>query len=124
VTPSTLIRIRGRVEYLTDQSASDENPIGAIGISIVKDAARAAGVGSLPIPITDAGLDMWQYHQYLDSKFRLVSSASDGYVLHQEIDVKAMRKIEDGDAIVVMIEQASAVGALIGFSARFLFLLH
>ncbi len=127
----TLVRIRGLIHWGTDLGASIgiEKPFGAFGIAVVKEAARAVGVSALPLPFTDASDDMWLAHQFLGATGGLVGGGEGGggwvdqYI---DMDSKAMRKIEDGDAIVMIFENGSiaAVGARVNFNGRFLFLTH
>ncbi len=124
VVPSTLVRVRGQITWISDAGAAGETPSGAFGIAVVREPARVAGVASLPTPITDAAKDDWLCWEPLEAKFDIAGDP--GMFDRKIIDCKAMRKINDGDAIVLMVENASAAaqGAKFNFNGRFLFLLH
>ena len=59
----TILCCVGGVSVSSDQAAAIEDQIGAIGLIIVTDIAGAAGIASVPAPITDAGDDGWFVHQ-------------------------------------------------------------
>jgi len=122
IVPSTLIRIRGYLYSISDQVAAAENYSGAVGITIVKEEARAAGVASIPGPFNQGSADIWLWHQYLQGG---VGTTVDGSGVTQsfEIDGKAMRKVVDGEAIVGILELGSATGLILGWQIRLLFLL-
>ena len=45
-------------------------------------------------------------------------------VNNMDFDGKAMRRVEDGDAIVLVVENSSTVGAEFNVQARILIMLH
>jgi len=126
LVPATLVRIRGEIMMRSDQSAADEQQIGSLGIGVVQDVARIAGAASLPDPLLDAGDEVWLYWQSLLSAGEtgagtVIGSTPKTYT----IDSKAMRKVVDGESLVVMVaNHAAGHGFKIAFQARFLFLLH
>ncbi len=122
VTPSTLIRIRGLLTWRSDQVAAAEDTLGAVGIALVKERARNAGIASLPQPISDASDDVWLWHQFVWASHSGAAGGHDN--MRMQVDGKAMRQIEDGDAIVITAETAGADGASVTLGSRFLFLLH
>ena len=124
VSPGTLVRIRGRLYAESDQTAASENAFGAFGIAVVTDAARAIGVTAVPTPWDDATEDVWLYHTFFDTKFNIVAENSVGYVFNIDVDAKAMRKVNDAEAIIVMAELGGSGGASLNWNGRFLFMLH
>ena len=125
VTPATIVRTRGLIAVRTDQQIATEDPFGAIGFAVVRENAGAAGVGSLPTPITDEIDDVWFVHQFWTAGFLFTGASFADVTKVFEFDSKAMRKIVDGDSIVIMLENASAtagVSYLVKF--RILFKLH
>jgi len=127
VSPATIVRTRGEFMVRSDQDAANETPFGAFGFHIANENARAAGAGSLLRPDTDATDDLWFVHQFFSGgNF----GASTGALFanpwtRYTFDSKAMRKIQEGDAIVVMVQNTSSSGGiefLIHF--RLLFKLH
>ncbi len=121
--PATIVRVRGSFSYRSDQNAADEDYIGAFGIAVVRDVARAAGAASLPGPISDASDDVWLY--WTPFVGRQVAATSDHDVYnHIIVDGKAQRKLVDGDAIVFMAETAAlSEGVNLLMFLRTLFLL-
>ncbi len=126
LVPCTLVRIRGEILFDADQNASDETQLGSLGIGVVQDAARVVGPPSIPSAFVDAGDEVWMYWR------SLMNHGAEGIVVstnyppaRYDIDAKAMRKIVDGEALIVAVSNHSALfGFRIMFQARFLFLLH
>jgi len=79
-----------------------------IGALVVTDAAFAAGAASIPGPITDLNDDVWMF----------ISSVARGGVsvthIERQFDSRAMRKVDEGNSLVFMIENQT--GANIGFT--------
>ena len=108
--PMTIVRTRGSVWIKTDQVANSEQPFGGFGFAVVGEEARAAGAGSLPGPILDEDSGQWFVHGFFAQALVVVSQTSihhDGFV-RTDFDSKAMRKVEENEAIVVMLENASS----------------
>jgi len=124
LVPCTLVRVRGQLMFESDRGALGENPAGAFGISVVKENARVAGVASLPNPVADIGDDSFVCWEPWSVSFNDAAAAANVQIV--PIDCKAMRKITDGDAIVMMVDNSSpaAEGAEVMVQLRFLFLLH
>ena len=120
--PFTIVRVHGLIGWRSDQSAAVEEPIGAFGMAIVKEPARAIGITAIPTPIDEAADDGWFMYQYLHS-FIQGNTNSDDLRLF-EFDSKSMRMLEDGDSIVAVVENSSNVGASFNVQARILALLH
>jgi len=55
----TIVRTRGTMSVITDQAAAGEDQIGALGMIRVTDRAIAAGIASIPGPMTDGDDDGW-----------------------------------------------------------------
>ena len=115
--PSTVVRVRGELYVQSDQAAVAERPFGALGFAVVSDEAAVAGAASVPGPITNAQSEKffvwqpWQAAAVVDSANVAIQPME-----RFEFDSKAMRKIQNGDAIVVMMEN----GALAGIGAQFI----
>ena len=117
---STLIRVRGIISVKSDQSGGIEDAMGAFGIAVVTDTARAVGVTALPAPSDDAAGDYWQTWQALFSP--PIDATIDNELFM--IDSKGQRKLSDLDAIVLMFENTHAThGMDVAVQLRFLFLL-
>ncbi len=107
LAPFTIVRTVGLLYIRTPvATAADEVQLGGLGHMIVTELARAAGIASIPSPVTDASDDMWYQFLYFGNSFRFVSAigeqSSDGRVFM--FDSKAQRKVEDGMAIVSVME--------------------
>ena len=125
--PSTIVRVRGDLWVRSDQNAANETPFGAMAFAVANENARAAGVASLLAPIADEGADAFFVYQYFHGgNF----GASTGALFanpwhHFPFDSKAMRKLEDGDSIVIMMENSDgAGGADYVLKFRILFKVH
>ena len=92
----TVVRIRGNLSVMLESfTASPDGYHGAVGIGVVSSAAFAAGIASVPTPITEAAWDGWMWHKFFD-----IHGGSSAPVLFGdrnsiEVDSKAMRKVSD-----------------------------
>ena len=59
----TILRSVGGVSVASDQTAAIESQIGAVGAIMVTDTALAAGIASIPGPVTQGDDDGWFLHQ-------------------------------------------------------------
>jgi len=127
--PFTVVRSRGQFAVKSDQVAASE-PYGfGYGICIVSDQASAIGITAVPTPMTDQESDLWFVYEYLAQEFVFVTGAgfdSQGAAM-REYDSKAMRKVEDGQDLVIVGEvpsSATSEGVVITNSGRVLIKLH
>ena len=108
-SPFTIVRTRGYIICRSDQVTGTEDPFGALGFAVVSEQARAAGAASLPAPITHEDSDLWFVHQFFFANVTLATATGIRDTARvYEFDSRAMRKVEDGEAIVVMVENANA----------------
>ncbi len=112
IIPLTMIRVRGRLSV----KSLVGHTVGAYGICVVQEAARAIGITAIPLPWSDASNDAWMYHQFVES---LTPTT---FNLNMEIDSKAMRKMEDGDALVFVFENAGLNSVDFNANQRILYL--
>ena len=107
--PFTVVRTHLEVMLRSDQAAAIETQGVGIGQAVVSEQSAAAGIASLPTPITDLGSDMFYVHRIL---FADESSLTDRTrpASRLTIDSKAMRKVEGGETIATVLEGAG-VGA-------------
>ena len=122
--PETIVRTRGVIWVKSDQESAEENPFGAMGIAIVSDQAAAAGVASVPTPITEIDSDLWMvYVPWATSVWDTggaALTAVNGFAY--EFDSKAMRKISADETVVVVVENASSAnGVKFAINFRMLF---
>ncbi len=113
--PATIVRTRGTLWVSVDQIAATEEPFGAIGFSVVKNAAAVAGVASVPTPITEESDDSFFLWQAFCASIRLSSAVGITFPSFEryDLDSKAQRKIQQGDTIVATLENANATAGLI-----------
>ena len=128
VVPATIVRTRGELWLRSDQVAASRTPFGALGFAVVSEQARAAGVASVPDPTTNALQDQWFVHQFWATDFTFITGAGfqgGSTLTRYSFDSKAMRKVEDGDAIVVVIANSASAGGIdFVLNFRMLFKLH
>ncbi len=110
----TVRRTRGVLSVVSDQSASLEVQLGAFGMVVVNDLAVAAGAASIPGPVTDASDDGWFVWLPIMQTGAAPAGGGATQSLPQryEFDSKAMRRVEEGFAIALMIENSSATNGL------------
>jgi len=93
----TLIRIRGYFRCVLEQvAAADEGYRGAFGIGLASAAAVAAGIASVPTPITEQESENWLYWQAFGVS-AVTGTIADGVnavaaYFEAQIDSKSMRK--------------------------------
>ena len=108
----TIRRTRGIITVRSDNTAALEFQVGAFGLVVVNDLAAGVGASAIPGPVTDASDDGWFVWQPIaQASWTGISGAAEGHVY--EFDSKAMRRVEQGFQVAVMVEQTS--GALSGF---------
>jgi len=113
--PSTIIRTRGSIWVRSDQVAASRTPFGAVGFGIVSEQAGVAGVASLPTPITEEQSELWFVHQFWLADFVFVTAAGFGGsegMARYDFDSKAMRKIQEGERVVVVMENGASAGGI------------
>ncbi len=125
--PFTIVRIRGLLWWDSDQTAVTEVPFGALGMAVVSDQASAIGVTAVPTPISDEGSDLFMLWQPFVSATKFSTDIGyqnpSGNVFH--FDSKAMRKVNDDQDFVIVLENASGShGGSYVVKFRFLIKLH
>ncbi len=101
----TIVRSRGEVTIRPQTFGADLSIGGALGICVVSDEALAAGTAAIPRPFDDADWGGWMVWQ----SFFYNLEFSDTTGLRQvdkswQVDSKAMRKVSDGESVVLMCE--------------------
>ena len=109
--PFTVIRLHMAFWLQSDQAAAIETQHAGFGVAVVSDQAVAIGVTAVPTPITDIGSDLWFAHRlmYADES-NLTDRTRSGQFF--EIDSKAMRKVEDGQTVIMVAELSSTGSGL------------
>ena len=109
--PFTITRVVGLLSIQSDQNAAIELVFGALGFAVVSDQAVAAGVASVPNPVTDVSSDLWHVYQ----SFAAEGSASTNVgrpIQHFAFDSRAQRKVEQGMDCVAVIANSSNTDGL------------
>jgi len=109
--PFTIVRTRGFLHVHSDQEAASENYGGSIGYSVVSDQAVAIGITAVPTPTTDRGSDLFFVYESLWSRLVVTPAGTGVGAVFIQYDSKAMRKVEDGQDLAVVIETASIVSS-------------
>ncbi len=125
--PFTIIRTRIHWSMRSDQTAAAELQQVAFGVCVANSPAVVAGIASLPTPFTDLGSDVWLMHEILATKFTFVSGVGFESVtgLNKDMDSKAMRKVEEGENVVFILENGSLTAGTDNLTAgRMLIKLH
>ena len=107
----TVVRTRGSVAIAPVIGiAADVDIVGAYGLAVVSENAFGQGVSAIPQPFDDANWDGWFVWRSFSIRFES-NSALTAHInqLVQEVDSKAMRKMGDGDRVVLIAQ--SQVGA-------------
>ena len=125
--PFTVIRTRGIIQVRSDQAGATESYGADLGCAVVSDQAVAIGVTAVPTPLTDKSSDLWFVYEQLFGRIEIGSGAGTGVPVQtsmfKEFDSKAMRKVEEGQDLVTVVENELA-GCNIIVSGRFLVKLH
>jgi len=104
--PLTVVRVRGLLYVTSDQQVARETGNGAIGMAVVSDQALAIGVTALPLPLTDASSD--KFLLWMPFSWGQHASAGTPIGFEFPFDSKAMRKVQDGEALVMVVQNASS----------------
>jgi len=109
LVPATIVRTRGNLWVASDQASVSEELFGALGMVVVTEQARVAGVGSIPTPISEEANEQW----FLWESFQAYFATGQGVTWQRyAFDSKAQRKLQEGDGIVVVLENAHATSGL------------
>ena len=122
--PFTIVRTRGIFSIRSDQIAASETFMGDLGYAVVSDQAVAIGVTAVPTPLTDKGSDLFFVYEQLVGRIDFSDAtgiATNSITIHY--DSKGMRRVNDDQDIVVVLENEIA-GIAATHSARMLVKLH
>ena len=123
VRPFTVVRTHFAFYLESDQAAGHETQAASWGAVVVGDQAVLVGITALPLPDTDLGSSLWFAHKtmYADG-VALTDVTTPGKYF--EVDSKAMRKIEMGDDIVIVVENMMSSGWTMRMAGRMLVKTH
>jgi len=123
--PFTILRSRLLLTVGSDQFGATETNSGALGWQVVTDSATAAGVASVPTPLTQPTADFLVFQPW---SFDISFGDLTGFEANQDreyvIDSKAMRKVGHDDDVAVTIQGRGGDGYNAGLEGRFLVKLH
>jgi len=126
--PFTVVRTRLLMSIVSDQTGLTETQYAAVGLAVVSDQAEAIGITAVPTPVTDLASDLWFLHQFLTNEtvFSSAVGFSDDGAHQYQVDSKAMRKVQDGEDLVVVAEGSSigTGGFILTVAGRLLIKLH
>ena len=128
IWPFTVIRSRGLVGIVSDQTGTGENYSAAYGRCVVSDQSVAIGVTAVPTPVTDNDSDLWMVMEFVYGRFTFVTGAGI-LVNHGSVDrtydSKAARKVDIGQDLIGVVETTGvSSGAIITTFTRALVKLH
>ena len=105
----TIRRTIGHINFASDQVAAAEGPDAAFGMIVVSAAAAAIGITAIPGPITDSSDDGWFVWQAMDT-FQGADSNKMSTLF--PFDSRAMRRIEEGFVVAMMVETGVGFGSI------------
>jgi len=107
--PFTVVRTHVELLISSDQSIASESQLGAFGIAVVSSQALAIGVTAVPTPVTDLESDLWFVHQVMLNcyQFHTAASVNATYGARYSVDSKAMRRVNDDQDIVFVLENST-----------------
>ena len=120
----TIVRTRGLMQMDSDQVLLSEHQTGALGMTIVSDDALAAGIASIPGPISDASNDWFLWQAALNVRTLATATGMQSPTgVQYMLDSKAQRVFQQGTSIAVVYENNSpgaGGGTHLMFSIRLL----
>ncbi len=110
----TLVRVRGSAYVHLDAGAALDAQVVALGLIVVKaEAFSVGGVASMPGPLTDIEQSWLWHHIFVMGP--AVTATDDGGDISRnsriEIDSKAQRKVQAGDAVAFVWETTVNAGS-------------
>ncbi len=125
IASPTLLRSRGNLLVWAEPDAASDSDVFAFGLIVVHTNALAVGTTSLPGPIADTGAD-WLWYQFVPLDAGAATGVTgDSLLLSSWIDLdsKAMRRVPEDHAVVLMGEALTGdfSAGLVSGGVRFLF---
>ncbi len=124
--PFTIVRTRGLFSATSDQLSADEDFSVSLGMAVVSDEAVVVGITAIPTPEEQRDSDLWFVFESLQGHLQVASAIGfQSMAPEVRFDSKAMRKVEDGqDVVVVLQNSAISDGSISTVSFRMLIKLH
>ncbi len=126
MAPFTIVRSRGWFSFMSDQNSADEDQQVHYGEILVSEQALAVGISAVPTPRDDNGSS---WHVY-ESAAQAINVGSDIGIhpnfmpTRYSFDSKAMRKFEEGQQLIQVIQNDTSDGAIVLTYSRVLIKLH
>ena len=116
--PFTIVRTHFHMLLESDQAGAVETQFGALGLIVVTTQATAIGVTAVPIPATNLASDWFAHRMFSGNGVNLtdLTSPAQSY----DLDSKAMRKVDIGEDMVIVIENPTARGFSLSSMGRIL----
>ncbi len=107
--PFTVVRTRGYWSVFSDQLSANEDQVAHYGSIVVSDEAVAIGVTAVPTPVTS---DSSSWIHFDGAAQRLTFSSAVGFAPNAAperyvIDSKSMRKVEEGQDLIEVVQSAT-----------------
>ena len=125
--PFTILRTRMVISIQSDQVSASEFSQGVFSMQIVTDSAVAAGVASIPTPLSETEAAYFVYQPWFTNFILLDATGfaeKNGEGNNWLIDSKAQRKVGIDDDVVTIIQVRSATGVNLATEGRMLLQLH
>ena len=116
--PFTILRTRGILHMSSDQQVAGETYGVSFGMAVVSDQASAIGITALPTPNTDAASDLWFLYESMINGFVFADATGFSTTEGEKVrfDSKAMRKVQEGEDVVSVIESPPISSGLLAIS--------
>ena len=102
----TVLRTVGGIAIASDQSAADEEQLGALGICVVTDRAITVGITAVLDPVTEADDDFWLLYVPFAQRTNLALTGPSS--VWYPFDSKGKRVLHNGYSLAVVVANASA----------------
>ncbi len=124
--PFTIVRVRGVLGLVSDQTAATESIHAAMGFAVVSNDVLAVGVTALPTPMSDTESDLFFVYEAIIARTLVATAVGLSRSFFREFDSKAMRRVEDGQDLSITVESDTApfAGCTILKGGRLLIKLH
>ena len=126
--PFTIVRTRGGMMVQSDQTGASETFGCVLTAAVVTEQAIAAGINSVPTGDLDRDSDAFFLYEEVIGRFNFISGTGTeqrGVNQTKYFDSKAMRKVEDGFDVAMVVEaQAIVDGTNVRKFGRMLVKLH
>ena len=117
--PFTVVRTHFAFYLLSDQAAAVETQACMFGTAVVSDQATDVGISAVPLPEQDIGSSLWFSHKIMWGNETSLTDRTVGGA-YFDLDSKAMRKVEVGSDIAVVVENPLPTGLILQMAGRML----